>query len=68
MQGTVSAFDEITRGGRVILDDGHEIPFSRTALEGSGLRLLRSGQRVQLETVEESQGMRVVALRIPTLP
>jgi 2-phospho-L-lactate guanylyltransferase len=67
VQATVSAFDETTRSGRVLFDDGLEMPFPAAALEGSGLLLLRSGQRVRLETVGEGEHMRIVALQILTL-
>ena len=50
MQATVSAFDPATSSGTVLLDDGVELEFSRQALAGTGLRLLRPGQRVRLRT------------------
>ncbi len=68
LQATVSAFDEGTREGRVLLDDGHELPFPAQALQGSGLRLLRRGQRVRLETVTDGARTRVVGVQILTLP
>jgi cold shock CspA family protein len=64
MQGTVSAFDDATRDGAVLLDDGRELPFGAEALTGTGLRFLRPGQRVQLETTGEG---RVARLQILTL-
>jgi cold shock CspA family protein len=67
MQGTVSAFDEGTRAGRVLLDDGVELRFEAAALEGSALRLLRPGQRVRLETVVEEGTRRILAVQILTL-
>lgn len=63
MQGTVSAFDPTTFSGRVLLDDGVELPFAGQALAGTGLRLLRPGQRVRL-VVEDST---VTGLQILTL-
>lgn len=63
MQGTVSRFDEQTRSGAVLLDDGVEIPFASDALAGTGLRLLRKGQRVTVTTDSES----VRSLQILTL-
>ena len=48
MQATVSAFDPDRRDGRVLLDDGVELPFPAEALTGTRLRLLRPGQRVTL--------------------
>ena len=50
MQATDSAYDEKTRGGAVLLDDGTELEFGPAALAGTGLRLLRRGQRVRIET------------------
>ena len=41
-------FDERTRTGEVLLDDGRAVPFPARAFDASGLRLLRLGQRVRL--------------------
>ena len=49
MQATVSRFDDQTGDGDVLLDDGLELPFKGDALRGTGLRLLRPGQRVRIE-------------------
>jgi len=49
VQGTVATYDAENRSGSVLLDDGTRLAFAGTALEGTGLRLLRSGQRVRLE-------------------
>lgn len=67
MQATVSSFDPDTRTGAVLLDDGVEVPFPADALAGSGLRLLRPGQRVRLETTGDSDSLRVQKLQIITL-
>lgn len=64
MQGTVADFDPDTRGGRVLLDDGTAIEFGADAFEASGLRLLRLGQRVRLETAPDGA---VVRLTLPTM-
>jgi cold shock CspA family protein len=50
MQGTVSTFDPETRTGSLLLDDGSQLDFGRAAFDLSGLRLLRLGQRVRIET------------------
>ena len=68
MQATVSAFDGATRAGAVLLDDGAEVAFAAGALAGTGLRLLRRGQRVRIETEGEGSARRVVRLQILTLP
>lgn len=67
MQATVSSFDPETRTGAVLLDDGVEVPFPADAIADSGLRLLRSGQRVRLETTGERDSLRVQRLQIITL-
>jgi 2-phospho-L-lactate/phosphoenolpyruvate guanylyltransferase len=68
MQATVSLFDEATRAGAVLLDEGTELPFDGDAMAGNGLLLLRRGQRVRIETAGEDAARRVVRLQIPTLP
>ena len=67
MQATVSAFDHDTWTGAVLLDDGVELPFTASALQGSGLRLLRAGQRVRLETTGEGSSLTIDRLQIITL-
>lgn len=48
-QGTVATYDAADRSGSVLLDDGTRLLFTGAALEGTGLRLLRSGQRVRID-------------------
>ena len=67
MQGTVATYDEETRSGSVFLDDGVQLPFEAGALVGTGLRLLRPGQRVRLETTGSGDGLRIVGVQILTL-
>jgi len=64
----VSAFDECERHGRVLLDDGTDLPFDADALDGTGLRLLRPGQRVRLRTEDGNAGPRILRVQILTLP
>jgi cold shock CspA family protein len=68
VQATVSAFDDATRSGAVLLDDGTELPFVADALVGTGLRLLRRGQRVRIQTEGQGQARSVTRLQILTLP
>ena len=67
MQATVSRFDPGTGDGAVLLDDGRELSFPGTALDGSGLRLLRPGQRVRVELGEDDppvvQHLQILTLR-----
>ena len=52
MQGTVATFDDETRSGSVLLDDGTELPYDAAAFDAGGLRHLRLGQRVNLKADE----------------
>ena len=65
VQATVREFDPATRSGDLLLDDGSALAFSAGAFDASGLRLLRIGQRVRVETDESG---RVLRLTIHTLP
>ena len=60
MQASVHRFDPETRTGSVLRDDGVELPFEALAFEASGLRLLRLGQRLTVEVVDDH----VVSLHI----
>lgn len=68
MQATVRRFDPETRSGSVLLDDGVELPYDRDAFDAGGVRLLRIGQRVRIETRDGSEGRTVSFLTIATLP
>ncbi|GAA0992609.1 hypothetical protein GCM10009555_081940 [Acrocarpospora macrocephala] len=48
MQATVKTYDATTRSGSVYLDNGTELPFGTAAFDAGPLRLLRSGQRVNI--------------------
>ena len=63
MQGTVSNFNEDT-SGEAVLDNGRRVAFDAAAFAVSGLRFLRLGQRVSLES--DADG-RIVAVRILTM-
>lgn len=60
MQATVHRFDPETHTGSVLRDDGLELRFEAAAFDASGLRLLRLGQRLTVDVVEDV----VVGLRI----
>jgi len=59
MQGTIATFDPRTRAGTLLLDDGSELAFGADAFQRSGLRLLRLGQRVLVETEVTGEVRRV---------
>ncbi len=65
MQGTVAWYDPDSRDGAVLLDDGTEVAFGAAAFDASGLRHLRLGQRLRLET--DAAGA-IVRVTLPTLP
>ena len=67
MQATVSRYDDATRAGAVLLDDGLELPFTADALLRTGLRLLRPGQRVRISVSGDGTGRQVDSLQILTL-
>lgn len=64
MQATISVFDPVTDTIKVLLDDGVELEVDPEAFPASGLRLLRTGQRVRIELT----GDVVTTLQILTLP
>jgi 2-phospho-L-lactate guanylyltransferase len=63
VQATVATYSSDSRSGSVLRDDGVELPFAAAAFDGSGLRLLRPGQRVAIRVVDGE----VVALALPTV-
>lgn len=64
MQGTVATYDGDTRTGVLLLDDGTEVTFPARAFDASGLRLLRLGQRVQIDWDAAGEIIRVT---LPTM-
>ena len=65
MQATVRSFDAVAGSGSVFLDDGTVAGFGSAAFAGSGLRLLRPGQRV---TIGCDPGGVITALTLATFP
>lgn len=59
MQGTVATFDAETRTGSLLLDDGTPLAIPAAAFAASGLRLLRSGQRLTIESNAAGEVIRV---------
>lgn len=53
MQASVHTFDPASGAGSVLLDSGRLLPFGPEVFAGSGLRLLRLGQRVSVEVEPE---------------
>ena len=66
MQGTIKTFETASRTGELLTDDGREVQITPLSLEGSELLLLRVGQRVDFELVEEGGRGEARSLKIPT--
>ncbi len=54
MQATVHRFDPLTGSGSLLTDEGLLIPFGPEALADSGLRHLRTGQRLTVVLAEDA--------------
>jgi cold shock CspA family protein len=53
MQGTVKEFDEETRTGSLLLDDGTEVSIDAASTKDSEVRSLRIGQRVDFDVARD---------------
>ena len=53
MQGTVASFDETTRSGHVLTDEGMPLDYPAVAL-AEHIRHLRVGQRVFVEITDDT--------------
>ncbi|MDF6018576.1 hypothetical protein [Streptomyces sp. JH34] len=67
MQATSFTYDSETRTGSVLLDDGTPVDFDAAAFDAGGLRLLRPGQRVRIETKDEGGSPRITLVTLQTL-
>ncbi|HEY9438142.1 MAG TPA: hypothetical protein VIS29_05740 [Streptomyces sp.] len=67
MQATAYTYDPRTRSGSVLLDDGTPVAFDGAAFDAGGLRLLRPGQRVRIETEGEGAAARITLVTLQTL-
>ncbi|MEX3102848.1 hypothetical protein DF268_09490 [Streptomyces sp. V2] len=66
MQATAYTYDPETRTGQVLLDDGTPLPFGAEAFDAGGLRLLRVGQRVRIETQGTGEALRITLVTLQT--
>ncbi|MFC9062231.1 hypothetical protein [Streptomyces sp. NPDC057074] len=67
MQATAYTYDPESRSGQVLLDDGTPVPFDTAAFDAGGLRLLRPGQRVRIETEGAGEDRRITLVTLQTL-
>ncbi|MGA4801913.1 hypothetical protein [Streptomyces lavendulocolor] len=66
MQATAYTYDPDSRSGSVLLDDGTPVDFPASAFDAGGLRLLRPGQRVRIETEGQGDGLRITLVTLQT--
>ncbi len=66
MQATAYTYDAGTRTGSVLLDDGTPVSFDAAAFDAGGLRLLRPGQRVRIETAEPKDAPSITLVTLQT--
>ncbi|MEU8620968.1 hypothetical protein [Streptomyces sp. NPDC048623] len=66
MQATAYTYDPENRTGSVLLDDGTPVEFGAEAFEAGGLRLLRPGQRVRIETEGAKGDLRITLVTLQT--
>jgi 2-phospho-L-lactate guanylyltransferase len=68
VQASVHSFDPAVGSGSVLLDDGQRVPFDGAVFSRSGLRLLRTGQRVTVELSSDAATPTVTSLGIRGVP
>ncbi|MEY9873749.1 2-phospho-L-lactate guanylyltransferase [Streptacidiphilus sp. MAP12-33] len=66
MQATAYTYSPDSRSGQVLLDDGTPLPFDAAAFDAGGLRLLRPGQRVRIETEGNGANRRITLITLQT--
>ncbi|MET9257236.1 hypothetical protein ACGFZL_19355 [Streptomyces sp. NPDC048182] len=66
MQATAYTYDPVSRSGQVLLDDGTPVAFDAAAFDAGGLRLLRPGQRVRVETAGAGAERRITLVTLQT--
>ncbi|MCX4547936.1 hypothetical protein OG204_27385 [Streptomyces sp. NBC_01387] len=66
MQATAYTYDSESRSGSVLLDDGTPVAFGAPAFDAGGLRLLRPGQRVRIETTGEGDSLNISLVTLQT--
>jgi len=59
VQGTVATYDPAGRRATLLLDDGRRVDVPPEAVDASGLRLLRLGQRLRVESDPVGRVVRV---------
>jgi cold shock CspA family protein len=65
-QGTIKDYDTADGSGTLLTDDRVEVAIDRRSIEGSNIRMLRIGQRVRFEAVDEDGRSVARELRLVT--
>jgi hypothetical protein len=63
MRGSVTKFDKRRLCGRILGQDGSEVPFDKASLDGLNTRLLSVGDWVEFQEQYEGGGLRARKLR-----
>jgi cold shock CspA family protein len=66
MQGTIKQFDGESRSGSLLTDDRKEIAFDSSSFADDSIRVLRFGQRVRFEVVDDGGRPVARSLRLVT--
>lgn len=66
MQGTIKQFDGESRSGSLLTDDRNEIAFDSSSFADDSIRVLRFGQRVRFEVVDDGGRPVARSLRLVT--
>jgi len=66
-QGTIKDFEVQERTGNLLMDDRTEVEIDAVSVEGSGLRMLRIGQRVRFDLGDEAGRKVAKNLQIVTM-
>jgi 2-phospho-L-lactate guanylyltransferase len=67
VQATVHRFDPTTRSGSVVTDAGVLVPFDADVFSASGLRHVRTGQRLTVVVQGAADAAHVVAMSLGTV-
>jgi hypothetical protein len=67
VQATVHRFDPLTRSGAVLTDTGVLLPFDADAFATSGLRHVRTGQRLTVVVEGDAADEHVAAMSLGTV-
>jgi hypothetical protein len=63
MHGSVTKFDKRRLRGRILGEDGRDVPFDKASLDGLNTRLLSVGDWVEFQKPSEGGGLRARKLR-----